>query len=195
MAITKEMQKELAGLARAANRRLERASEGQRAALDYYMRQYHTRMRGEMRVFQQGKAKTEAEYKARMKELHQFMDPAPKRDEDGNIIMKDGEIVYQEKISTRKGWERVKMENAKQAAALARADGLDITDEEMASLLKELDEGHSSAEYYKALENVAIAKNIAGSSWEFSDERIKEAMYSRYTSQQRAEFLIHARKG
>ena len=178
MALTQEMQRELAARARAANRRLERATEGQRKALEHYTRQYHTRQRDNgMIVFQQGKAKTEAEYKARMRELELFMGTAERPT-----------------ISARKEWERVKRENVKAAGETLRDEGSSITDEELATLLEELDEG-STAEFYKALANVEIAKEKAGSGWSATPEAIRSAMAARRSAQERAVALIKARAG
>lgn len=178
MALTKEMQRELAARARAANRRIERATEGQRKALEHYTRQYHTRQRANgMYVFQQGKAKTEAEYRARMRELDLFMGSAE-----------------QPTISKRSEWERVKRENVKAAGETLREDGSSITDEELATLLEELD-GGGPAEFYKALANVEIAKDRAGDNWSASAEAIREAIAARRSAQERVEMLIKARAG
>ena len=177
MALTAEMQRELASRARAANRRLERATEGQRAALEHYTRQYHTRVRDNgMIVFQQGKAKTEAEYKARMRELDLFMGTA----EDPTI-------------SKRSEWERVKKENVRKAGDTLREGGADITDDELAVILEET-EGGSTADFYKALANVEIAKNSGDSEWTPSREKIKEAITARRSAQERATALIKSRK-
>ena len=73
MALTREMQKELTMFARRMNRRIERASEGQRRSLEYNIRGYTTRQRSSgITVFSQAKAKTEQEYYKRMKELKAF---------------------------------------------------------------------------------------------------------------------------
>lgn len=176
--ITEQAQKALAALARAANRRIERATEGQRKALEHYTRQYHTRERANgMIVFQQGKAKTEAEYKARMRELELFMGSAK-----------------QPTISKRSEWERVKRENVKAAGETLRGDGSSITDEELATLLEELD-GGGTAEFYKALANVEIAKERAGENWSASPEAIRDAISARRSAQERVELLIKARAG
>lgn len=178
MALTNEMQKELAARARAANRRLERASEGQRAAVEHYVRQYHTRQRDNgMIVFQQGKAKTEAEYRARMRELELFMGTEEKPT-----------------ISRRGEWERVKSASVKKAGKTLREGGSDITDDELAMILEEIDD-NSPAGFYKALANVEIAKNAASDSWAPSREVIKNAITARRTAQERTEALIRARKG
>ena len=175
MALTAEMQRELAARARAANRRIERATEGQRAALEHYTRQYHTRQRDNgMRVFQQGKARTEAEWKARMRELDLFMGTA----EDPTI-------------SKRSEWERVKKQNVEKAGETLREEGSDITDDELAMILEET-EGGSTADFYKALANVEIAKATADE-WQPTKENVREAVNARRSAQERATQLIKAR--
>ena len=179
MALTKEMQRELAMLARAANRRIERASEGQRKALEYYLRNYHTRERNTgMRVFQQGAAKTEDEYETRMKELKKFMGT-----EDRPTI------------SRRKRWEELKRQNVQDAGETIRKSAkYDLTDEELTTILEETDAEHGTTEFYRALENVQIAKNEAGSEWQPSKEAITEAVNARRDDQERTEALIRSRK-
>lgn len=187
MAITSEMQRELVNLARAANRRIERATEGQRNALEYYLRGYHTRKRDNgMIVFQQGNAKTEREYKARMKELKRFMEGDPKE--------KDEEY---KPISTRAGWEKLKKENVAKAAETLRAAGNDITDEELEMILiegAEEDIGGSDPVMLAAVQNVQIAKAEAGEKWTPSPEAIRAAIDQRRSDQERVEQLIRTRK-
>ena len=172
MAITSAQQTALAKLARAANRRLERAPEGQRAYLERQIAKYHTRQRGEMTVFSQGKAKSEAEYRARMRELEAFM---------------------QAKTSTRTGWKAVKKQQVQAAGDTLRSQGADISDEELALVLEEIGEGHSSAEFYKALANVEIAKQ-SDDDWTPSRDSIRDALNARRTAQERTQALIKARK-
>lgn len=177
--MTKEMQRELSALARAANRRIERASEGQRKALEYYLRNYHTRERNNgMRVFQQGAAKNEDEYETRMKELRKFMGT-----EDRPTI------------SRRKRWEELKRQNVEDAGkTIRKSANYDLTDDELATILEETDAEHGTTEFYRALENVQIAKNEAGSEWQPSPEAITEAVNARRDDQERTEALIRSRK-
>lgn len=138
--VTQNQQQSLAKLARAANRRLERATEGQRAALDYYLKTYHTREGAHGMVFQQGKAKSQREYNQRMAELKAFM---------------EGET------STRKGWEELKQSNIEKGGDTLRNRGYDITDEELAVIIMETGgkKQASGREFYRALNNVQAARN------------------------------------
>ena len=173
MPVTAEQQKSLAKLARAANRRLERATKGQRAYLEKQIAKYHTRERAEgFYVFQQGKAGSEAEYRARMRELDTFMAA---------------------RTSTRKGWDLIKKEQVEAAGDTIRRGGSNITDKELALVLDEIGKGHSSADFYKALANVEISKRT-DDSWTPSRENIRESINERRTAQERTALLLQLRK-
>lgn len=177
MTLTAEMQHELANLARAANRRIERATPGQRQALEHYLKGYHTRERDNgMRVFQQGKAKSVSEYKQRMKELRKFMG-----------------TEEEPTISRRSEWEKVKREAVEKAGETIRKQGYNITDDELSNILQEAHLADST-EFYKALANVEISKNEAGDFWNATRNEIAKALESRRTAQERAEALIRSRK-
>lgn len=178
MAITSEMQRELAKKARAANRRLERASEGQRRALEYYIRGYAVRQRGEYIIFQQGKAKSEAEYKKRMQELEDFM---------------------QAESSTKKGWKALKERQVRAAGETLRDEGSNLTDDELANVLIELNrdgdsKGGSDVIFQAAVQNVEIAKRKAGKNWTGSDQQIRDAINSRRSAQERVQTLLKLRR-
>lgn len=158
MAITKEMQAQLAKLARRANRRLERATEGQRASLEHYISKYHTRETEKGSRFQQGKAKTEAEYRQRTAELLAFL---------------------QGETTTRKGWERVKKEGVQKAGQTLGKMGYELTDSELAVILEELPQGADSAAFYRALENVEAAKASKGQ--QLDRKSIAQAILSKAT--------------
>lgn len=175
--ITDYQNRELARLARAANRRLERATAGQRSELDHYLKGYHTREGAHGTVFQQGKAKTEAEYRQRMNELRSFMEG---------------------KTSTRRGWESVKQEGVSKAADTLKEQGYDITDEELAQILKETG-GKKAAgnNFYKALNNVQAAKEKKanrGKDTDLSPEELSAEISRRNTEQQAATRLARIRE-
>lgn len=179
MPLTKAQQAELAKLARAANRRLERATEGQRSYLEYQIRKYHTRTReGGAVVFQQGKASTTAEYRARMRELNRFM----------------GYDEKEVRSSYRKGWESMKTEQVAKAGETLRSKGRDITDEELAQVLKELDAKNKDATLYSALTHVELAKAEAGDAWEPSADAIRDALADKRSAQDQAERLLRLRE-
>ena len=95
--------------------------------------------------------------------------------------------------STRKGWEAVKRAQVASAGKTLRAEGSNITDEELALVLEEIGEGHSSAEFYKALANVEITKREHGDKWTPSADTITDAINTRRSAQERAKLLIKLR--
>lgn len=180
--VTKEQQAELARLARAANRRLERATEGQRDALEFYIKKYHVRESKDGLKFQQGKAKTAAEYRQRKKELEKFMGDDESAKKGGNS-------------STRRGWERIKSESLSASKAKLDAMGYDATEEEIANIAKET-KGHN-AEFYKALENLTAEKYERYLNEEAEaelQEEYEEEITQRRTDQQATEAFLKARK-
>ena len=174
MAISKEQQKELANMARRANRRLERATEGQRRALEYYLRGYTTREGKDGTVFKQGSAKTEAEYKKRMTELESFLGS------------KDDP-----RISTRTEWERVKRQNVELANIKLKEKGYDFTDDELAAILEEA--APKAENYYHILNIVQAFKDSLGGS--LDDEEMIEALTTRISDYQLTLAAIKKRGG
>lgn len=172
--VTKEQQAELARLARAANRRLERATEGQRDSLEHNIKDYHVRESKGGLKFQQGQAKSEAEYRQRKRELEKFMGA---------------------KTSTRGGWERIKEESLNKAGGKLRDMGYDVTDEEVVNIAKETG-GHNPA-FYKALENLTAEKfeqELLDEMDEEYYEDLDEMLEQRRTDQQATEAFLKARK-
>lgn len=170
--VSAAQQKQLAAIARRANRRLERATQGQRAYLEKQIAKYHVRQRpGGATVFQQGKAKSTAEYRARMRELEAFL---------------------KAETSRRKGWDAMKAAQVSAAGETIRQGGYDITDQELTGILEEIGEGHSSAEFYKALANVEISKR-QNDSENLSRDEIRNAINERRTAQERTATLLRLR--
>ena len=172
MATLDDLNRELKAQSRAANRRLERAGEGQTQALEHYLRTYHTRQSEQGLRFSQAKARSEAEARQRLEELQKFMDA---------------------ETSKKRGWQRVKRANLESAGETIRDElDMDITDEELAAILKETG-GHSSADFYRALETVAAAK-IEEDKEELTAKQIAALLTERRTDQQAAVGLINARR-
>ena len=174
MALTKEQQKELANAARRANRRLERATEGQRRALEHYLKGYSTREGKNGTVFKQGAAKTEAEYRKRMKELENFLGTAE-----------------EPTISKRSEWERVKQENIRKANETLKEKGYDFTDDELASILEE--SSPTPENYYHVLNTVQAFKTTTGRP--VDSELISEALTTRISDYKLTLAAIKSRKG
>ena len=184
MAVSKETQAELKLLGRRANRRLERASQGQRRALEWLMRGYHTIEDAGSLRFSQGKAKTEAEARARLAELKHFLGLDRKEDESLPI-------------STRAGWNEAKrkaVEGANETLQKKydkKGRKYTVTDEELATILEETG-GDKSMAFYAALENVVIKKNRKrgkNKNKPLSSEELSEAIYERKTDRERVKEL------
>ena len=169
MAISKKQQQELKNLARAANRRLERATEGQRRSLQKNMQNYHLIEGSRGAVFSQATAKTEREYEQRMKELRKFM---------------------KAKTSKRKGWEELKKSNIQKSQKTLGEMGYDVTDEELEMVIAET--GGSSPAFYKALENVQAAKGPEKD--ELTKAQVQDAIKQRRTDYEATLAAIKARK-
>lgn len=160
-------------LVRTANRRLERAGEGQRAALEHYMQGYHVRTNdeGEMR-FSAAAPKNAAELRQRTAELEKFMAG---------------------KTSTKRGWSRVQQEASSKAQEKLGQMGYDVTDEELKNIAKETG-GHNAA-FYRALEQITAEKLENEYEDMFDDEEeLAEEIELRRTDQEITERLLRARQ-
>lgn len=172
--ITKEQQAELRKKARAANERIRKASGSAQRAYEHYTRKYHTytSKKGE-RLFRTGAAKTEAEFRQRMRELDDFL----KSD-----------------YTTKSGWQKSRKRGLSKAIETLENMGYDVTEEELANIIQETGgSSQRSAAFYRALENLTIEKLQKRYS-EMKDEEFEEEIAERRTDQQAAEALIKARK-
>ena len=168
-AITTEQKKEIRRLTRAANRRLERATPGQRSALEYYVNQSV----GANKFSAATKGLTAEQAELKIKILNKFMAPGG--------------------ISTRKGWDRLKRENVRKANETLQSEGYDLTDEELAEILEQIDTS-SKKDYYRAINLVEAQKIQKGEGWEGSPEEITKAITQKATYQQALTKALQARK-
>lgn len=165
--ITREQIKEIRTLTRRANRRIERATTGQRSALNYYV----------------NKATGADKFSASTKGLTQ---------EQAAAKLRDLETFLNSPSSTRKGWDRIKQENVRKANETLSEEGYDLTDEELAEILEQIDTKNKK-DYYKAINLVEAAKQEAGAGWEGSSEDIAAAIAEKVTYQEALERAILAR--
>lgn len=203
MAISKQEYADFRKLVRKANRRLERASEGQRKAMEYYFRKYHMRetAEGEKR-FSGTKPETAGELRLRTAELEDFI---------------------RAETSYRAGWKALKAANvAKANIKLTNEKGYTFTDRELATIMEEYGDtkGEKHEGFYAALANVQAAKNerelkrrrlerrhqkgtisdekynakMAELSAPFTEDELKAEMYTRLTEQQITERLLKSRE-
>lgn len=164
--MTKDQQKEIRTLTRRANRRLERASEGQRSALEYYVKA----MTGADKFSAAYKGLSYAEAQAKIRNLQKFLNA---------------------KSSTIKGWKEIKAANVSKANATLQQQGYDLTDKELAEILQQVDTADRK-DFYRAV-NLVQAKKIEDDDWEGSSADIAAAIASKATAQQALERAINAR--
>lgn len=166
-AITREQIKEIRTLTRRANRRIERATPGQRRALEYYIKKYT----GSTKFSAATKGLTGEAAAKKLADLNRFL---------------AGEST------TRKGWDRIKAENVRHANEKLNKQGYNLTDEELAELLEQIDTKNRN-DYYKAVNLVEAAKEKKGKRWKGSDKEITEAISQKVTYQQALERALRAR--
>ena len=127
-----EQKRELALLTRRANRRLERASEGQRKYLEVFVQ----RMTGATKFSSSHVGLTPTQIESKLQKLRQFLS--------------------HELTSTRAGWKSRIAENVSKARQTWNKWGFDLTDEELAEILIQVDTANKG-EYYRVV-NLVYAK-------------------------------------
>lgn len=156
-------------LTRRANRRLERASAGQRRALEYYINKA-TGGAGKFSAATSGLSFVEARKK--IAALERFLNA---------------------KSSTRAGWEQMKADAVKSASETLGLMGYDLTDDELATILTQIDTSNK-VDYYDALDKVQAAK-YKNDDWTGSSTQIANAIAEQISSQQALKGAIINRGG
>lgn len=158
---TSKQRKEIATLTRRANRRIERATPGQRNYLESFVR----RITGGQSKFSAASAKlSEREAEKKLQELRTFLGPEDKPVE----------------TTTRKGWERLKNKGVETAGATWRNKlGYSITDEELAVILQQEDI-RTTKDLYRAVNLVEARKEKLGDEWDGTEKQIGEAIALKY---------------
>ena len=147
--ITKEQRAQIKLLTRRANRRLERATKGQRKALEHYI--------GTEKFSAASKGMTWTEAQSQIDKLNRFL---------------SGET------STRKGWDALKARQVAKANKSWGKMGYDLTDEELANILIQVDTDNHK-EYYRAANLVQAAKDeaeLTGEDWYGSEDAVEELL-------------------
>lgn len=150
--ITQSQKNTIRQLTRTANRRIERATEGQRKALGHYI--------GSEKFSAATKGLSYTEAQAKIENLNKFL---------------SGES------STRKGWDALKARQVEKANKTFGKMGYDLTDEELANILIQVDTDNHQ-EYYRAVNLVQAAKDAAeltGKDWYGSEEEVEELLMSK----------------
>lgn len=159
MKISQELYKELRRLTRAAQRRMERATPGQRRALEFYVE----KATGAKKWSSAAAGMTTQQAKAQIAKLEKFL---------------AGEST------TKRGWEALKKRNVEAAnkTFARRRPGHNITDEELAEILMQLGDP-TKEEFYKAVNKVQAMKGYKGDKWTGSNKDIANAIAQKWSSQ------------
>lgn len=171
---TKSQTQQIKTLVRRANRRIERAQEkapGQARALLYYA----TGKAGNK--FSAATANmSERQAQSYIEKLERFLEA---------------------KSTTRKGWDAVKRKNVKKANETLTDMGYDLTDEELADILIQL-ESKKGIDYYYAINLVQASKLEAGKEWKGGEDAISKAISeearNKWSAQQALEKALGVRK-
>lgn len=161
--ITEQQKSAIRSLTRTANRRIERASEGQRRAIEHYNRG-DLNDKGFFSSSYKGLSYAEAGRK--IKALEQFLGA---------------------ESTTRRGWESIKSQQIEKTTQTWQQRGYDLTEEEIEAILKAIDKSEDELanrviqdkerrrrKYYIAVDLVQAAKEAED--WEGSEEDIMQAI-------------------
>lgn len=162
--ITRQQQAAIRSLTRTANRRLERATEGQRRALEKYIgaEKFSAKTRG--MSYQQAARQ--------LKELERFLAA---------------------KSSTRKGWEEIKQKSIRNANRTLSNQGYNLSDDELADILEQIEDGKKQ-DFYRAVNLVSAAKYEAGQEWTGTEEQITTALETKASYQEALIKALNARE-
>ena len=165
--LTKQQQAEIKLLTRRANRRIERASEGQRKAMEHYI--------GGEKFSAASKGFSYEQAQAQIEKLNKFLSG---------------------KSTTKTGWREVKQANVAKANKTLGKMGMDLTDEELAEILIQVDTSNTQ-EYYRAVNLVQAAKDeaeISGDLWSGSEEQIADAIAQKMEASEALEAALKSRE-
>lgn len=179
MKISIELYAELRRLTRAAQRRMERATPGQRKALEFYVKQ----ATGERKWSSAVSGMSTQQVNARIQQLRKFM--------GYNELNQQVEQV----TSSRKGWESIKASNVAKANATfgKRRAGHDLTDDEMAEILMQLGDP-TKKEFYHAVNKVQAMKGKMGEKWKGDANDISKALAQKWSAQEAYRRALDVRK-
>lgn len=168
--MTREQYKEIRKLTRAAQRRMERASPGQRRAMEYQVK----KSTGAPKWSSATKGFTYQQAQAQIQKLKRFMEA---------------------ESTTIRGWRSLKEEQVAKAKRTLedRYKGFDLTDEELAEIFIQAGE-KSKSEKYKAINLVQAAKTKAGDAWTGSKSEIEKAVGEKVTAEAAYRRALRARK-
>ena len=169
--ITRKQIEDIRKLTRAANRRFERASEGQRSALEYYI----GKKSGAKKFSAATKGLTYEQAQAKIEKLQKFMAG---------------------KSTTKKGWAALKAANVAKANKAWKKMGRELTDQELAEILMQVDT-KSNEDYYRAVNLVQAEKDVAeltGDIWKGTEKEISEAIAQKIEAEDALKYATALRK-
>lgn len=167
--ITKQQAQAIRTLTRRANRRIERASGGMRSQLEYYV----TRTTGAAKFSAATKGLSYEEAALKLEQLDRFL-ASP--------------------VTTIRGWKEKKKDSVRKANRTLQEEGYDLTDEELADILEQIEEGDSK-NFYRAVNLVEAKKAEAGEDWSGSSDQIAAAIAEKATYQQALQKALKVREG
>ena len=133
MDITKQQKDKIRSLSQQAQRRMRRASGGQRR----YMESSWRRATGQSTISGKTKGLTERQAAAKIRQLEKFLDA---------------------KTTTKRGWKNVVSKSVASANETWGKRGYNLTDDELADILEQVD-SEKRGEYYKTVNLVQAAKD------------------------------------
>ena len=158
---------------------MERATPGQRRALEFYVKQ----ATGSTKWSSSAAGMSTQQANARIQQLRKFM--------GYNEQNKQVEQV----TSTRKGWEAIKESNVAKANATfgKRRAGHNLTDDEMAEILMQLGDP-TKKEFYHAVNKVQAMKGYMGEKWKGDANDISKALAQKWSAQDAYRRALDVRK-
>ena len=165
--MTKEQQSEIKLLTRRANRRIERASAGQRKAMEYYI--------GSDKFSAASKGFSYEQAQAQIEKLNKFLAG---------------------RSTTKTGWKEVKQANVSKANKTLGKMGYDLTDEELAEILIQIDSSNTES-FYRSINLVQAAKyeaELEGDIWKGTSDQISEAIAQKMEASEALEAALRGRE-
>lgn len=105
--------------------------------------------------------------------------------EEAALKLKNLERFFEARSATKAGWDEMVAENVAKANKTLQSRGYNLTDEELAEILEQIEEGKDKRKnYYRAINLVSARKAKMGDSWDASSEEISAAIAEKATYQQ-----------
>ena len=166
--ITQEQKNMIRELTRRANRRIERATGGQRSYLEHQV----MKATGAAKFSAATKGLTYEQAQAKLEKLDKFL------------------TAKTTKISD---WKKLQRQSVSKANETLKGEGYNLTDAELADILEQID-SEDKREFYRAVNLVEAAKYEAGDDWEGTTDDIAEAIRQKVDAQEALEKALQARE-